>query len=471
MHGFANSHWPTKTSNVEWVGPVSVQARDQQTTEWRLQNERAEKMIPNTDTSEPIFFKILDPEGTNDITRSQKLQIALYYDFTYSRYYPTILGDAHSSEQLLKIQNAHGKPKGTKKSKSSKSKANQSKSKGHKTEETQGKDTETAESAKSLEVKKYIEAINESLRQRVQGDAFSKWCETLIIHKTTESKLEDCQGFFSSSYSSGQSLDSILAQMQGLSRGQMADAALTAIESNPALHRVYVDWTKNREVGQATRELWVLKEAVLLLKGPLGEFRHEQEEIEMQKTRERQRRFEEQKERQQKNQVRNIGRTVDTLLPELPNEMTDNQKTEWCGLASFADSTFFPKTDEATIYKSGLSDLSSMPSNESADDVNKKMWFLRDTISTDPVLRDAHQKWLADKRNRSIIDTLRSFSESQPFKDLPKERATGLTSRLQMFKSDMSYEDTRRIIGDIERFILADGTIPTAVSSWRLAHI
>ena len=478
VRGFANSHWPTKTDNVEWVDFVSLEAKSNQTTEWRHQNERAKKMIPNTHTSEPIFFKIFDPEGTNDIIRIQKLQIALHLDFTYSESYPEMLEDAHSSGHLLKIQNAQRKSKGTKKS--SKSKANQSKGKDRKTQETQSKDTEIVESAKSLEIKKYTEEIIESLRQRVKGDAFSIWCETLLIQKTSESKLEDCLGFFSSSYSSGQSLDSILAQMEGLSCGQMADTALTIIESNPALHKMYVDWTENRELGQATCELRVLKEAILLFKGPLDEFRREQDEIEMQKTREEQRQLSElelllqmrarvTKKRNAQEIRSRVSSLADSMRAKIPNEMTDVQRTAWAEHKYFADSPFFPKTDKAAEFKNSLSDFTSMPSDVSADDLKARLLSLHKTRSTNLVLRDAHEIWLQSFDTDLCIKDLRDFSESEFFVDLPKESATGLTSQLKKIKPNATYMETKRTVDGIMDFCMADLSIRRSFPAWQVA--
>ena len=251
IHGLANSGWPTSTSC-------------------------ADKMKPNKDSSELILFMISDPEGTSDITRNEKIQIALYYDFSHSSSYPQLLEDPEFSDMLQKIEHAQeksGKFKTSKNYKSPKTKGKLSKAKAGESEINQSNEMEATESAKSLHVKKVISWIHDSLKRPVMSEAFFLWCEKLHEAKYKHSKLDTMRLFLESHPIQWQTIVPTWYEAYDRSKGHLdgdhlMDVITQVFNVHGEVKNMYDTWVQTAE-SKTSRELWVLYEAVDLLGPPV----------------------------------------------------------------------------------------------------------------------------------------------------------------------------------------------------------
>ena len=414
------------------------------------------------------------------ITRTQNNQVELYREFATSELYPDVFELETFETTYQNYQKITAQLTQSKTPKSFKSK--KSKKTHRKTEETGSYEVETVglDSAKSLEIKKILKVISESLSQLVIRDAFLQWCETRVSSKTTESILERSKLFFESSYSKGLSLDSLTSEVAGRTPSQIADATMTIVKDDPSLHNKWHEWSDNNEVPKATRELWAMEEALEPLTLPLVEIRRKQEEVEMQNTTEKQRQLDKQSSIKEQRQLKSSKikveddhqskvRKVHQILDHfgLRKTLTEDQNMERTVYTHFADSNFFPKTDQGAKFKDSPSNLNSMLSTASSETVNAMLGALRDTLSTDSVLGEAHDMYWKDSNNDYTIGVWRDFSMSQSFKKLPKDIAAGFNSRFEKIKPNMSYRESQSIVVDIENVFKADIILRNTFSAWR----
>ena len=453
-------------------------------------------------------YNILEtPNFCEGLTQNERYKLLLFLDFTKSSYYPSLYGDEPFETVLQKIGNCSANPSKSKnKTKSTSAKKN--KSKNLNTQGIRGKEAENqvSESAKSLEVKKVIAWIHESLKRSIMGDTFLKYCEAQIHTKTAESKqerLESCIKFFESSSLADLELGSIIPEIDHLPPLAMSDAIWKSIQDNKSLQQRWVQWKGETEVPTATCQLQALKEAVMLLKKPLIEFHETQmQTLKQQEKAEKQsmKRLEAAKIRSERRRGMHrtnamaprsanqealehlasmFKRLSDTQTPqhlnldpltvshETDSRMTTVQKTIFRQYRHMADSSFFPETDHATIFREKLTSFRAISADMSPEDFEANFHALCRAVSTHPDLQEAHKVSIMDLRSDRMIKDITDYCESPSFKELPGRARSKISTCLSWFTAGTPPAETNVLVNRVANIVRKHPDLREAFPKWQ----
>ncbi|CAD6590167.1 MAG: hypothetical protein TREMPRED_005626, partial [Tremellales sp. Tagirdzhanova-0007] len=271
---------------------------------------------------------------------------------------------------------------------SSKSKANQSKGKGRETEESKSKDTETVESAKSYQVKKFLAEIRDSVKSPQIGIPFKAWCEDQRRTKYNEVIIQSMPLF----------LNNGLAKMDAhLTCDEVASAISELLDSNEELGTSYKEWAQT-ERSKFSRELGVLDEAIDLFAGPMLEAEQQRESEKQSKV----------------DPVGPISAEIASRHKALKDRMVgdDQVAKDWYDkFSDFVSSECFPKTDSATTFKSSLSKIKPGADKSSVGSLGSRLSATYDIFSGTDDLMNAYTEWHWSVNPAKNIKSLQSHGQ------------------------------------------------------------
>ena len=291
----------------------------------------------------------------------------------------------------------------------------------------------------------------------------------------------------------------VVQEIGHLPHVEMADAIFRIIKDNDHLCQRWDQWTEISKVSTATRQLWALEEAVMLLRKPLIEFQETQMQVLQPEKGEHRQSTERHQGAKMRVTDRNKDKSNEMKKQErereenyMEGEITKNQDeminimmsmshfseisniicfrdgmASWMENRHMAHSDSFPKTDQAATIRRRLGKIWLKHCEAATDHMEATLKAPHGAESNKFDPGNARKASTRDLRSACMIKGLTEFSKSQPFKLVTECASCSLTFCLGLIRGSISPTETEDLVDLTANIIADDPDLQDAFSGWQ----